>query len=114
LNLTIFYFAMPRLKGITKYHDTAGRWGFWITTIAMFLLGLVFGIAGILQTYLERFLDIGYSTAQQTMMFWFRVAFGVGLVFLAGVLTTIWHLFTLKPSGRPSPEEVVVPPAANI
>ncbi|QWV92284.1 cbb3-type cytochrome c oxidase subunit I [Geomonas oryzisoli] len=113
LNLTIFYFAMPRLKGINKYQDRLGKWGFWITTIGMFILGLVFGIAGILQTYLERFLDIGYSTAHLTMMFWFRVAFGVGLVFLAGVIITVYHLFTIKPSSIPPPEPVVTP-AANI
>jgi nitric oxide reductase subunit B len=96
LNLTIFYFALPRLKNIRKYHDTAGQWGFWIMVIAMFLLGLVFGVAGILQTYLERFLDIGYSTAHITMMLWFRIALGIGVVFLCGVLITVWHLFTLK------------------
>lgn len=26
-----------------------------------------------------------------------RVAFGIGVVFLVGVLLTIWHLLTLKP-----------------
>jgi len=97
LNLTIFYYALPRLKNIRRYRDSAGQWGFWIMSIAMFFLGLVFGVAGILQTYLERFLDIGYSTAHITMMFWFRVAFGIGIVFLGGVLITVWHLFTLKP-----------------
>ncbi len=60
-------------------------------------MGLTFGVAAVLQTYLERFLDIGYSTAQITMMFWFRIAFAIGIVFLCGVLTTVWHLFTLKP-----------------
>jgi len=104
LNLTIFYFALPRLKGIRKYRDTAGIWGFWIMSIAMFFLGLVFGVAGILQTYLERFLDIGYSTAHITMMFWFRVAFGIGVVFLCGVLITVWHLFTIKPVEESAPE----------
>ena len=97
LNLTIFYFALPRMKNIRKYRDRAGKWGFWITCIAMFLLGLVFGVAGVLQTYLERFLDIGYSTAHLTMMLWFRIAFGIGLIFLLGVVVTVWHLFTLKP-----------------
>ena len=62
----------------------------------MFFLGLAFGVAGILQTYLERILDIGYSTAHITMMLWFRIAFGIGVVFLCGVLTTVWHLFTLR------------------
>ncbi len=96
LNLTIFYFALPRLGNIRKYRDTAGKWGFWIMSVAMFFLGLTFGVAGILQTYLERFLDIGYSTAHITMMFWFRIAFCIGLVFLCGVLITVRHLFTLK------------------
>jgi nitric oxide reductase subunit B len=96
LNMTIFYFALPRMKNIRRYRDTAGKWGFWIMTVAMFLLGLTFGVAGILQTYLERFLDIGYSTAHLTMMLWFKIAFGIGLVFLCGVLITVWHLFTLQ------------------
>jgi len=104
LNLSIFYFALPRLKNIRKYRDTAGQWGFWIMSIAMFFLGLVFGVAGILQTYLERFLDIGYSTAHITMMFWFRVAFGIGILFLGGVLITVWHLLTLKPIEEGAPE----------
>jgi nitric oxide reductase subunit B len=97
LNLTIFYYALPRLKNIRKYKDTAGRWGFWIMVVAMFFMGLSFGVAGILQTYLERFLDIGYSTAQITMMFWFRIVFSIGIVFLIGVLITVWQLFNLKP-----------------
>jgi nitric oxide reductase subunit B len=70
------------------------------------LLGLVFGIAGILQVYLERFLDIGYSTAHITMMFWFKVALFFGVCFLGGVITTVYHLFTLKPALENSQAEV--------
>lgn len=102
LNLTIFYYAFPRFKGIGKYKERAGVWGFWIMAVSMFFLCLVFGVAGILQTYLERFLDIGYSTAHMTMMFWFRVAFVIGIIFLGGTLTTMYHLFTLKPAGPPA------------
>ncbi|MEK6655782.1 MAG: cbb3-type cytochrome c oxidase subunit I, partial [Thermodesulfobacteriota bacterium] len=63
LNLTVFYFAIPQLKGIKKFDDRLGVWGFWIMVTAMIFLGLVFGVAGVLQTYLERVLDIGYMTA---------------------------------------------------
>jgi len=97
LNLTVFYYAMPQFKGIEKYQQKAGFWGFWTMSVSMFLLGLVFGIAGVLQVYLERFLDIGYSTAHITMMFWFKIALFFGVCFLAGVVTTVYHLFTLKP-----------------
>jgi nitric oxide reductase subunit B len=96
LNLTVFYYALPQFKGISRYNEKAGIWGFWTMTVSMFFLCLVFGVAGILQTYLERFLDIGYMTAHYTMMFWFKVAIFFGVVFLAGVVTTVYHLFTLK------------------
>lgn len=49
-----------------------------------------------LQTYLERILDIGYSTAHMGMMFWFKVVLFFGVIFLYGVLLTVYHLFTLK------------------
>ncbi|MEK6556972.1 MAG: nitric-oxide reductase, partial [Candidatus Margulisiibacteriota bacterium] len=63
---------------------------------AMIFMGVVFGIAGVLQTYLERILDIGYSTAHISMMFWFKVVLFFGVIFLSGVLLTVYHLFTLK------------------
>jgi nitric oxide reductase subunit B len=100
LNLTIFYFAMPKFKNIKKYDATLGLWGFWTMVGSMFFLGLVFGIAGILQVYLERMLDIGYSTAHQAMMFWFKAALFFGVIFLAGAATTVYHLFTLKPAAE--------------
>jgi nitric oxide reductase subunit B len=104
LNLSVFYYALPRLKNITKYKAKAGYWGFWTMCMAMLFLGLTFGVAGILQTYLERFLDIGYMTAHMTMQFWFKVAIFFGIVFLAGVLTTVTHLFTLKPEEEEASE----------
>jgi nitric oxide reductase subunit B len=100
LNLTIFYFAMPQFKNIKKYDATLGLWGFWTMVGSMFFLGLVFGIAGILQVYLERLLDIGYSTAHMSMMFWFKTALFFGVIFLAGAMTTVYHLFTLRPAEK--------------
>jgi nitric oxide reductase subunit B len=106
LNLTVFYFAMPQFKGIRKYDAVAGYWGFWTMCVSMFLLGRVFSVAGVLQVYLERFLDIGYMTAHLTMMFWFKIALFFGVCFLAGVITTVYHLFTLKPALENSQAEV--------
>jgi nitric oxide reductase subunit B len=97
VNLTIYYYALPQFKGIKRYKETLGQWGFWNMCLSMFFLCLIFLIAGVLQTYLERFLDIGYMTAHSVMMFWFKIALGIGVWFLAGVLMTVWHLFTLRP-----------------
>jgi nitric oxide reductase subunit B len=64
--------------------------------VLMVFMGLIFGVAGVLQTTLERILDIGYSNAHMTMMFWFKTVLFFGVIFLGGVLLTVYHLFTLK------------------
>lgn len=96
LNIVIFYFALPQFKGIEKFDDRLGVWSFWTMVTAMIFMGIVFGVAGVLQTYLERILELGYRTAQISMMFWFKVQIFFGVIFLCGVLLTAYHLFTLK------------------
>jgi len=98
LNLTVFYYAIPKLKGIEFFKESLGRVGFWIMVIAMTGMGLAFGVAGVLQTYLERVMGLGYMTAQGEMRFWFKIVFSFGLIFLSGVIITIYDLLTLKPS----------------
>jgi nitric oxide reductase subunit B len=97
LNLMTFYFAMPRMKGIAEYDDTRGKYGFWIMTCAMMMMGLTFGVAGVLQSYVERVLGLGFMTAQSYMRLWMGATFFLGLVFLSGVLTTVTDLLTIRP-----------------
>ncbi len=100
LNLTVFYYAIPRLKGIEVYQPTRGKIGFWTMCSAMMLMGLTFGVAGVLQTYLERILGLGYMTAQSYMRFWMGATFALGFVFLAGVVVTVADLLFLKPAAK--------------
>ncbi len=98
LNLMTFYYAMPRLKGIEVYDDARGRYGFWTMTIAMMLIGLFFGVAGVLQSYIERALGMGFMTAQSYMRLWMGSVFFTGIVFLSGVLATVADLLTVRPA----------------
>ncbi|MEW6719271.1 MAG: nitric-oxide reductase, partial [Thermodesulfobacteriota bacterium] len=98
LNLTIFYFAMPKVKGIEVFDDARGKIGFWTMCIAMMIMGLTFGVAGVLQSYIERVLDMGYMTAQGYMRLWMGVTMTAGVFFLAGLLTTVWDLLTVRPA----------------
>ncbi len=98
LNIMVFYYAMPKLKGIDVYDASRGRIGFWTMSSAMMLMGLTFGIAGVLQSYLERMLGMGYMTAQSYMQLWMRVTMVLGVVFLAGLLIMVTDLFTLRPA----------------
>jgi nitric oxide reductase subunit B len=96
LNLTMFYFAMPRLRGIEVYRPTLAKLGFWTMCGTMMLMGLTFGIAGVLQSYLERVLGMGYMTAQSYMRLWMAVTLVLGVFFLAGVLITVVDLLAPK------------------
>ena len=103
LNLMVFYYAMPKLKGLENYADGRGKFGFWTMGSAMFCMGLSFGVAGVLQAYLERVLGMGFMAAQEQMRLWFVVAFVCGLAFLIGVLVTVYDLFFLKPKEESKP-----------
>jgi len=111
LNLTIFYFAMPQIKGIAVYDDRRGRIGFWTMTIAMIVMGLTFGVAGVLQTYIERVLGMGYMTAQSYMRLWMGVTLVAGIFFLGGLLFTVKDLLSLRPARIPERTTYQKPPS---
>ena len=73
LNLMTFYYAMPKMKGIAAYDDRRGKIGFWTMCSAMMIMGLTFGVAGVLQSYIERVLGMGYMVAQGYMRLWMGV-----------------------------------------
>jgi nitric oxide reductase subunit B len=100
LNLTFFYFAIPRLKSFPggSYEEKTGHWGFWLTTLGVMGMSLAFAVAGVLQTYLERVQGQPYIVAQQPIRFWMFVVGVHGLVVLAGVLLVVKHLLTLRPA----------------
>jgi nitric oxide reductase subunit B len=99
LNLSFFYFAMPRLKGLPggRFDERAGRWGFWLMSLGIVGMSLAFAVAGVLQTYLERIRGEPFMVAQQPMRFWMLVVVLHGLVMVAGVVVTVVHLLRLHP-----------------
>jgi len=103
LNLTFFYFAIPRIKGMPGYlyKEKPGHWGFWLMSLGVLGMSLAFAVAGVLQTYLERVLGQPYIVAQEPIQFWMFIAFLHGLMVLAGVVITVKHLLTLKPAETP-------------
>ena len=89
---------MPKLKGLTEFDERRGNLAFWWMSIAMGLMTLAFSVAGVLQTYIERVMGLGYMTAQAQMRFWFAILVVLGLVFVAGAVLTVVDLLTLRPA----------------
>jgi nitric oxide reductase subunit B len=98
LNLMFFYHAMPELKGISRFAERRGQLAFWWMSLAMLGMGLTFGVAGVLQSYIERVMGLGFMTAQAQMRFWFAVTWVLGLILLAGVVLAAVDLLTLRPA----------------
>jgi nitric oxide reductase subunit B len=98
LNLTFFYFAIPRLRQLPghAYAERLGHWGFWSASLGVLGMSLSFAVAGVLQTYLERVEGQPYMVAAEPIRFWMAVAFAHGLIVLAGVTAIVIHLLRLR------------------
>ena len=89
LIMTMVYFALPKLKGLGQFNQKRGFWVFWITTISMVVMGLAFGVAGVIQSYMQRGLGMDFLTVQGFMRPWFMAVFFGGLGFFIGVIIYI-------------------------
>jgi nitric oxide reductase subunit B len=100
LNLTFFYLAIPRLKKFEagRYDERSGHFGFWTTSLGVLGMSLAFGVAGVLQAYLERMQGQPYIIAQEPIRFWMAIVAAHGLIVLLGVVVIVKHLLTLKPA----------------
>jgi nitric oxide reductase subunit B len=100
LNLTFFYYAIPRIKKFPggAYDDRTGHFGFWMTTLGVLGMSLAFAVAGVLQTYLERVQGQPYMLAQQPIRLWMAIVAAHGLLVIFGALVIVKHLLTLKPA----------------
>ena len=96
LNFGMFWYALPKLRGVSRFKPTLAIAGFWIMSLAVLGLGVAMGIAGILQTYIERVMGQGFMTAQIQMQFWFKIVLFFGVVLLGGLVVTIWTILTGK------------------
>lgn len=98
LNMTMFWYALPRLRGVKMLKATSALWGFWIMNLSMLGMGIALGVAGILQIYIERVLGQGFMNAQAQMQFWFKVTLFFGVILIIGVGLTMWKMLTQRQS----------------
>lgn len=93
--LAIITYAMPSLTG-HEDHDRErgmGLWAFWLQVGGMFGMTMAFGTAGIVQTYLERILGMGYLETQLKLQVHFLMLLITGAMFTLGVALFMWDFF---------------------
>ena len=95
LILTVVYYALPKLKGLSQFNQRRGFWAFWIMVSMMLTIGLAFGVAGVIQSYMQRGLGIDFLTVQGFMKPWFIAVFIAGLGFFIGVILYVIDVLKL-------------------
>lgn len=83
LNLAIFAYAMPQLKGREPYNQGLSMASMWVTTTGVVTMTFALTFAGVVQVHLQRVMGISYMEVQEqlAMFYWIRL--------LGGVLTLI-------------------------
>jgi nitric oxide reductase subunit B len=95
LNLTLIYFALPQIKGLTTFNQSLGIKSFWFMCSFMALMALSLAIAGIVQTYFQRVMGMDFLTTQEYMRLWYAVFWGSAWGFTVGVAMFLIDFFRL-------------------
>lgn len=80
------------------YSNRIAKFSFWASNIGMFGMVISFALAGIIQVYLERMLDLDFFVVREQISFYFGCLICLASLFIIGIITFI---FTFIKSGFP-------------
>ena len=101
----IISYALPNLTGRKFLDSTTGRLAFWTSNIGMLGMMVAFGVAGVVQVYLERILKMPFMEAQKETEIHFSVLIIMASLFTIGILLYVWEFIK---HGRPNDEALEV------
>src|SRR5680860_55774 len=99
--LAIITYALPNLTGRKLYESVRGRAAFWLSNIGMLGMTVAFGVAGVVQVYLERKLKMEFMEVQKEISIHFVVLLLCATVFTIGI---VLYIIDFIKHGRPSDE----------
>ena len=99
--LAIISYSLPNMTGRKLYQSTRGRMAFWMSNIGMIGMTVAFGVAGVVQVYLERRQKMEFMEVQKEIEVHFVVLIICATLFLAGI--TLYMIDFYK-HGKPTDE----------
>jgi nitric oxide reductase subunit B len=97
--LAIISYSLPIItnnKAIYSYKLSV--YAFWASNIGMFGMVVCFALAGVIQVYLERMLDLDFFVIREELKFYFACLISLACLFITGILSFI---FVFIKSGLP-------------
>lgn len=99
--LAIISYALPNLTGRKRYNKTNGHMAFWLSNIGMLGMTVAFGVAGVVQVYLERIMHMDFMKVQKETNIHFIVLLLCATLFTIGI--TMYIIEFIK-YGKPTDE----------
>ncbi|SLN21965.1 Nitric oxide reductase subunit B [Pseudoruegeria aquimaris] len=96
LNLAMFSYAMPILRGRTPYNQVLNMASFWLMTGGMAFMTFVLTFAGTIQTHMQRVVGDYYMDVQDALDVFYMMRFGAGLAVVIGALLFIYSLAVVR------------------
>ena len=90
LNLAMFSYAMPMLKGRDPYNQVLNMASFWLMSGGMVFMTFTLTFAGAVQTHLQRVMGMNYMEVQEQLWIFYAMRFGSGLAVVLGALLYIY------------------------
>ena len=103
--LAIISYALPNLTGRKLYDGARGRAAFWMSNIGMVGMTVAFGVAGVMQVYLERVMKMDFMEVQKMTEIHFYVLIVCATLFLTGI---ILYIIDFVKYGQPTDETLEV------
>lgn len=103
--LAIISYAMPNLTGRKRYESGHGRMAFWLSNIGMIGMTVAFGVAGVVQVYLERKMKMDFMAVQKEISIHFVVLILCATMFTIGISLFIYDFIK---HGRPTDEALEI------
>ncbi len=96
LNLAMFSYAMPLLRGREPYNQVLNMGSFWLMTGGMAFMTFVLTFAGTIQTHMQRVVGENFMDVQDTLSVFFIMRFGAGVAFVIGALLFIYSILVVR------------------
>ncbi len=84
--LAIISYSLPNLTGRKLFNSTSGRLAFWLSNIGILGMTVAFGVAGVVQVYLERKMKMDFMEVQNEIQIHFVVLIICATLFTIGIL----------------------------
>lgn len=107
LNLAMFSYAIPLLRGREPYNQVLNMGSFWLMTGGMAFMTFVLTFAGTIQTHMQRVVGENFMDVQDALSVFYIMRFGAGVAVVLGALLFIYSILVVRK------QEIIAPGSAQ-